>query len=919
MAWPYTTLPVDLELYANGWQDISTRWRRASGLAITHAQPSGQGWEPAPSTLQAVLDNQDGALSRRNPAGPYFGYLNRNAPIRAAVRATEDDFTRTVSNGWGTSSSGHAWSTGGAGGTVQPSDYGVDGDEGWLSVPVSGGSRFTYLATEPHRDIDVTMSFRLSINDVLGGSIQFAILFRGQSSTEFYRARLTISNVGEQAGLEIADLTGATLSNQASLGSFASLATVPAFIRVQVEGRGARARAWSSSVPEPATWQVTAVLPDDLPGWVGPRFIVDTPNTNAKPLRAYVDNVRVRIPLFSGRAAIASSEWGPSEAPVWLPIQANGELYQIRDSAAVLPSAPRQYLPTTNPVAYWPMESGRSVDALPDVTGKATPLRAFTGTHPSGAVIGSPRWGSGDLAPWLPPVVSRSGQQGMTVLWANVTMSSFAGTWTVDRMFTGGTQGADAAIDINPSYLGGALGWPQLAFWTTSATIAVSMNALPEVTASVPGLFDGQPHHVRWICTQAGGSVNWSVHVDGTSVLSGTVAMTLAAISSIGLVASGGASHVEGHLGIWTTPPALATAVSAAFGWRGETAGRRAKRLCDQQGVDFFAHGDLDETSRMGPQQAASLADLLDECAVADGGQLYDSRAGGVAYLPLAAIQNQASSLALTYSTRGHVAPPLTPVEDDRITNDITVTRRYGLSTQLEQTTGPLAVATVGRRPMTVTATVEVDDQAKHLAGWMLRLGTWDQPRYTELAVDLLALAGTGSAGYALALSAASLGPYDRVTVAGLPVWCGPGLADQLVAGARMTVDEIGWRLSLNCVPAGPYDVFQLEHPTLGRLHPEDATLAVGVDADDLALSVATPAGKPLWTTDPADFPMDLELLLNADTPVGEVVTVSAIAGTASPQTFTVSARSVNGVVRSWPAGSLVELATKHAFAYAED
>lgn len=41
----------------------------------------------------------------------------------------------------------------------------------------------------------------------------------------------------------------------------------------------------------------------------------------------------------------------------------------------------------------------------------------------------------------------------------------------------------------------------------------------------------------------------------------------------------------------------------------------------------------------------------------------------------------------------------------------------------------------------------------------------------------------------------------------------------------------------------------------------------------------------------------------------GEVITLSAIAATASPQSATVSARSVNGVVKAHLAGAAVDIA----------
>ncbi len=59
-------------------------------------------------------------------------------------------------------------------------------------------------------------------------------------------------------------------------------------------------------------------------------------------------------------------------------------------------------------------------------------------------------------------------------------------------------------------------------------------------------------------------------------------------------------------------------------------------------------------------------------------------------------------------------------------------------------------------------------------------------------------------------------------------------------------------------------------------------------------------AGSPLWTTTAGDWPFDIEV-------GGERMTVTAVTGTSSPQTFTVT-RSVNSVVKSQYAGTDVRL-----------
>jgi hypothetical protein len=97
---------------------------------------------------------------------------------------------------------------------------------------------------------------------------------------------------------------------------------------------------------------------------------------------------------------------------------------------------------------------------------------------------------------------------------------------------------------------------------------------------------------------------------------------------------------------------------------------------------------------------------------------------------------------------------------------------------------------------------------------------------------------------------------------------------------------------SNGALAAGAYTRTLTASQTVGQL----AAWAVALQPDE-RLSVATTSG-PLWTTDPAEMPFDVMI-------GGERITVTAITGTNSPQTFTVT-RSVNGVVKEHPAGTAV-------------
>jgi hypothetical protein len=332
---------------------------------------------------------------------------------------------------------------------------------------------------------------------------------------------------------------------------------------------------------------------------------------------------------FIGEIPSWPPRWNRLNTQAWVTVNPVGSLQRLQNDDP-LESAPLRYIPTTSPVAYWSMEGGRLIETAAPVVG-AYALRPFDGTHPSGAVVGSPEWGRGELAPWLSPVVQRAGRSPMTILWAPVSMPSFAGTWTVDRMYAGGSDGDVSSVtDVNPSYLGGSLGWPQLSVFPDVHFVSVSFNGLPEVDMYVPPLFNGLAHHLRWTATQNGANVDWSVSFDGIVIGSGSIATyTLPAMTTIGLVGGGtnSAPFAEGHVGIWTTPPPIADAFAAAFGHTGESAGERVQRLCAQEQVPLGVVGDLSKTLPVGPQYAGkTLVELCEDAARVDDSRLYEPR-----------------------------------------------------------------------------------------------------------------------------------------------------------------------------------------------------------------------------------------------------------------------------------------------------
>jgi hypothetical protein len=142
----------------------------------------------------------------------------------------------------------------------------------------------------------------------------------------------------------------------------------------------------------------------------------------------------------------------------------------------------------------------------------------------------------------------------------------------------------------------------------------------------------------------------------------------------------------------------------------------------------------------------------------------------------------------------------------------------------------------------------------------------------------------------------------DLITVTGLPAWMPPDTVRQYTVGQTETLGVYDYEISFVCTPTIPAGSTGLYDDGTTRYAPSGSTLTSGITSTGLSISITTAAGNPLWTTNVADFPMDIRI-------AGEVLTLSAISGTTSPQTGTVSTRSVNGVVKAQSAGAAIDIA----------
>lgn len=85
MVWPATPLDVEVAIFLSGvWTDITAYVREDHKVTITRGRRQRAGL-PMRGQCTLVLDNANGHFSRHNPAGTYYGVIGKNTQLRVRV------------------------------------------------------------------------------------------------------------------------------------------------------------------------------------------------------------------------------------------------------------------------------------------------------------------------------------------------------------------------------------------------------------------------------------------------------------------------------------------------------------------------------------------------------------------------------------------------------------------------------------------------------------------------------------------------------------------------------------------------------------------------------------------------------------------------------------------------------------------
>lgn len=619
---------------------------------------------------------------------------------------------------------------------------------------------------------------------------------------------------------------------------------------------------------------------------------------------------------FWGDVSVWPQSWDPTGTDIWTEIQGSGILRRLSQAPPPADSLMRTTLTTpvpTSMVAYWPCEDPAESTVCVSALVNGSPM-LFSGV---------PTFAAFDGFPSSDPVVDLTdcSMTGGVAKYDDPTATQVR--FLVNIPADGLTDGKTiCAIDQYEDFVSPVVYW-ELYYSTTSNSF--TLRSLDGDGANIGGTLShtldvrGKKLYVSVEFQESGASLTRAIRL--TNVLTRTTVSVTDTAASTSLsrviqVAFGSASRsVVGPIGTRGLPDTavghvtIEKAITATdvlgvhLNPIGETAGRRVQRMCALEAIGFDAIGDLDDSTPMGGQTKLNSLDLMQECELADGGMLYENLAVlGLGYRTRNGLVNQDPQLILSYPGFNLAEVP-TPVEDDRyIQNKVTVTVG-DVSATSSLDVGPLSVqlppAGVGAYGTDVPLNLDSSSNAADQAAWRVHLGTVDEARFPQISVNLAHSSFT--ANPALKQAVLGLRQGDRILVQDPPSWLPPDDIDQIILGFDETITRFEHRLTFICAPASPYRSSSLDADS-ARVDTDGSELVTAVSSVDTSLTIASSTGSStVWTTDSAEFPFDVRM-------GGEVMTVTAISSTTSPQTFTVT-RSVNGVVKAHSAESDIRLA----------
>lgn len=213
--------------------------------------------------------------------------------VSGIVAHLSDTFTRTVANGWGTATSGEAWTT--TGGAA--SDFSTNGTRGLVANNSVNVDRWC-LAGNSDRDIDITASVATDAV-ATGAPIGARLVARYVDANNYYMARAEFATSGNVVLTiwKVVVGTATLLAGGFTLGTYA--ANERFNVRFAIYSSALSAKIWRVGSPELASQLIVTDTSLTAAGQVGMRQRLDSGNTNTLPVTLSWDDLASKAQKFT--------------------------------------------------------------------------------------------------------------------------------------------------------------------------------------------------------------------------------------------------------------------------------------------------------------------------------------------------------------------------------------------------------------------------------------------------------------------------------------------------------------------------------------------------------------------------------------------------------------------------------------------
>lgn len=870
MGFPQTVIPVHVRFYLGAnpsgdrgsWPaptEVTSDVRVAQGISIA-AGRSNEAAEVDASSCSFTIDNRAGKYTPTNPASPYFGTLRRNTPMGVATDIASDNFSRTTSPGWGTSTvsitgAGLPWSHGVA------ANYSTNGSVGVMSMPATNQYQYTLLTGAEAVNIAGAVTLTPPVVSV-GGDMNAGILARYRDPNAMLRLRvqfLTTGNVGLQV-FRIENGTQATLK-QVTLGAYS--AGQAWRLRWDVNGASILMKAWPIGSAEPATWQLSvADGKTPLGARNGVLGIRDGGNTTSTTVS--FDDYTIESTDYSGYLTELPTRWDQSGKDSTAPVRAAGVLRRLLQGNTPVKSPIVRQLsgvddPRVKPSAFWPLEDDASATSAANIVPYGNPMVAtdvaFGNSTDLPAALQVARLNSA-TSRLQGTVRNRNGGTGFSAMGlfklpAGVTNS------TLMVVQAAGTFIAQYAILVTATTVQMNTYDPAGVLVYTGGVDAWSLDPTKWFAIQLEVDLVGGNHVPTLIWHQIGSTTYTADSAFPATATSGYIpTVTGCWIQSSTTLAGALVSSI--WLGENTLPFVDNTFSLVTNAYIGENAGDRFSRLLREEGVTGVT--ETGAVALMGPQRADSLIPLLRDCAQAEFGVLNEFGFG----LSLRVRANRYQRpivLSADVGTLGQVAAPPEPTYDDQQLRNYWAVSRDG-GAQDVTASDPVSILAEGKYDDSVTLNSYDDTDLINQAGWRVMLGTWPDMRWPLVQFDL-----ARNPSMIAAWRQTSQVYGQRAQLTNTPTQVNGATVDLVVEGTSAVITPFGWDTSINASPGAPWNVGTLDDGE--RMDTAGCYLATSATSTAPTVFLATTLG-PGWTTAAADLPFDIVI-------AGERMTVTAM------------------------------------------